>query len=772
MKPLLSYLWRGVVTQLVIRPSLALMAATGIALSIASGITTFYGLYAFTQQWWLCLLLTFGIQVLMLVLAWGIGDAYATSVHRGSPRADLKDYHFAFRGIVSLVDRLRNSFVLKNFTIIFFFLVCAFISVFFSFDSHYSAISPPEQRKIAAQVTARTAVSQINADIGVSLEKRQRQLAADLTQGKDWEIFEKRIANVVLVATDPNVERRRLERERERNAQIEADSQKRNTAGADRERLTRERQRLSGELQRIAGERGGLESRLREVNEKVTAKKQELEAKRAQRDEEGRTGRGVASKKGGLNKGKGPVWQSLGLEVAKLEAELSELQAQVKPPTDEFNRLEARRKSAEAELKVVDANLAQVDAVLSVDAPKKPEPAEAPQAGSTISTQQATGSARSLDRALANLRDRRTQEYWDTVVAQCGGIVQLLANTDDFREKARGLDCTPPPATANMAAELFAMEGRRADMAKTCFVDLSGKQFLEIIDHGNNCLQTARLPSADTLPFQRRLDLVRIEQDEKAHTFTKTIAAFERGDKLAYLAALIAIAVDALVFMSGMWGARASVSHLTRGGEETAGVIDEHAEMTMRVETRPERLRPAAGWPEPADVYKARLFLRRTRKFEDPEYPDLAGTISFKDLPDDIERDAINSVLIIGPFAYPKDAETWYVTHRLIRYVTKIAADFDRLRRFNTNTDGAQQSDSARAGEAARAAPRRNTDEHPRRDEYLNRGFRAFRDRADRNSQAKADRAARSNPGDEDEAKPAQGQGDRFSTLKGFVNRG
>jgi len=730
MKALLRHLWRGIIAQLLIRPSLALMGATAVALSIASGVTTFYGMYAFTRQWLLCLLVTFGIQVLMLVLAWRIGDVYATSVHRGASATPITPYWGPFAWLAGLYSHVRRSFIIRNLLLIASFMVCLAISVFFSFDSLYSTISPPDQRKVAAEVTARTAVQQISADIAISLENRQNKLAADLTTGADWQTFEKRIVGVIQVATDPNVEKRRQERERERIGQIEAERQRANTAAADRERLTRERQRLGAELQRIVGDRVALEAKVRESDERITAKKQEVDAKRAQREEERRTGRGEAQK------GEGPRFRALGVELDKLEAQLKELQAAARAPAEELSRVDTRRKAVEAELKLVEDSLAKASSIAA------PEPAPSPANGTPTdkisqvapaSTDEAVASAKTLDRALANLRDRHTQQEWEIVVSQCGAIVQLLANTPDFRERARDLDCSPPPATLAVASELFSVESRRADLNRTCLVDLGGKSFLEIVNHGNNCLQTARLPSSETVPFQRRLDLVRIEQDENAHTFAKTLAAFDRGDKLAYLAAMIAVAIDGLVFITGIWGARASVSHLTRGGEETAGEIDEHADLMMRIETRPEQLRPPGGWAEPAEVYKARLFIRRFMPYHSPDHPHIVGTISLEGLKE-IERDAIKSVLTIGPFAFPEgnelEADYWFVTDRLLRYVTKIAADHDRIKRFRGATSDLETARSDR-GDAAQARDRRRTrsdeDDLAKEQEFTNRGFRNFR---------------------------------------------
>ena len=58
-----------------------------------------------------------------------------------------------------------------------------------------------------------------------------------------------------------------------------------------------------------------------------------------------------------------------------------------------------------------------------------------------------------------------------------------------------------------------------------------------------------------------------MNRDDKAHRFVVTWNAFLDGNRLAYLALMLAIGVDALVFMSGLFGAQALRSPLVRRAE-------------------------------------------------------------------------------------------------------------------------------------------------------------------------------------------------------------
>src|SRR6185295_2534181 len=61
---------------------LALLGATAIALSLASGYTTFDGLRNFTSAPLLSVLIAFGIQGVMLIVAWLIGESFATGMNQ------------------------------------------------------------------------------------------------------------------------------------------------------------------------------------------------------------------------------------------------------------------------------------------------------------------------------------------------------------------------------------------------------------------------------------------------------------------------------------------------------------------------------------------------------------------------------------------------------------------------------------------------------------------------------------------------------------------
>jgi hypothetical protein len=77
------------------------------------------------------------------------------------------------------------------------------------------------------------------------------------------------------------------------------------------------------------------------------------------------------------------------------------------------------------------------------------------------------------------------------------------------------------------------------------------------------CLSDSALPSHDTDALRTEINRIELSRDDKAHRFVVTLNAFQDGNHLAYLALAIAIGLDGLIFMSGLFGANAVRSPLS-----------------------------------------------------------------------------------------------------------------------------------------------------------------------------------------------------------------
>ena len=239
---------------------LTLLASTGIALSLASAYTTWDGLRNFTRAPLLSLAISFGIQGVMLIVAWLIGESFAVGMNQRAAdgrRVRLADaivgmlLGVAFVGLVfywvlqplrrhqpeqaapaSSADldqgrrRLGLYFLLvlvlvaiigfgfrrggdistpyvqslrlivKNSVLWVMFLASMAASVFFSFDSHFNAIFPAEQRKRAAEIRTTSQIGSVVADIGALTQKRQLEEAERLFDTEGWKAYDKQLASL------------------------------------------------------------------------------------------------------------------------------------------------------------------------------------------------------------------------------------------------------------------------------------------------------------------------------------------------------------------------------------------------------------------------------------------------------------------------------------------------------------------------------------------------------------------------------------------------
>ncbi|MHC2566362.1 hypothetical protein [Bradyrhizobium liaoningense] len=713
-------------TQLLIAPSVVMIVAALLALSLASAERTFEGMRSFTGSQtlsvWVSVLITFGVQVLMLVLAWRIGDAYATGGSPVLPGAAKPPMSSASR----IGHAFTRSFAVRNFLLLLSFGVCALICVFFSFDAFYQGISSEDHRTTVSNDAAKGIVRKIDAELARQLEVRQNEIAAKLTGGSAPEEYARRINAVIATADDPGVieafKAREGERRKENEARLailndtnkaaqfkinEADRVRKEAVTA-KEALESDRDARNVELARLVERQAALAQGLID-------KQAEIDRALAVRDKEAEDGNGKLKRNGEPNAGKGEKYRRYD---AALNDRVREKQTLEREKVD-FDRGLTAKTTARDEIKkqIATAELA----VANAEAELKTAQAAAPGL--------ASAPGRSGERSLpgsANLTDEKaklltaqdaflttpTKDNWAAIEVRCNQLLSLLREPPDVRGKTTALQCSPSVEMRALSEDLATTTKRRADFKAGCS-DASGSvsQFAELVDHGWRCLRTAQL---DDKSLETELLSVSQEQDKNAHTFTRTIKAFQRRDTLAYIAVVIALCLDGLIFLCGIWGARANISHLARHADETAGEIDEHAGMIMNLEVRPERLRPPGGWPEPAEVYKARTFMRHLEPYNNPDQPGFGGAINFAGL-GELERDAVKSVFTIGPFAQLIDnTGIWIVSKYLIRYLTRIAASYDYVQRLHQAREAAAAATPAAAVSQAEpmGSPRADVSPH------------------------------------------------------------
>ena len=601
---------------------LTLLASTGIALSLASGYTTFDGLRNFTNAPLLSVAISFGIQGVMLIVAWLIGESFATGLNQRT--SDGKRLRLADAGVgmalgvafVALVfywflnqydavtvtqqagmhaDWVKFSnvsvyfllalvlmgliafgfnrggdistpyvqsfrLIIKNAVLWVMFLASMSASVFFSFDSHFNAIFPTDARKRAAEIRTTNQIGGVVADIGALTQKRQIEEAERLFDTEGWKAYDKQLASLAQAAqgAQAEIEKYFVQLMEERRRAVAQQQERIATAQSGQAGLAGKKISLTEELSRLKGERPGLAAEYGQHKSELDAKAKEIDGKRVEGLAEDR---GV---EGTLKQGRGPVFRQRMAELATLN--------------DQYKIKGERTKDAQKRLAVVETRIAQIERELStIDGDLAKLKGEAETAEQRIKNAQATNAddegakldpARVLpafERARAAFRQQPDTERLAALQTQCGNLLTAMSSTQATKERVRAIDCDPKQA-AEAAARVFALNaGVVAYQANCAGGDKLAKLTTTdgLLGFGRKCLQDSGLISKDSADVGGRLSSIDMNRDDKAHRFVVTWNAFLDGNRLAYLSLVLAIGVDALVFMSGLFGAQALRSPLS-----------------------------------------------------------------------------------------------------------------------------------------------------------------------------------------------------------------
>ena len=600
---------------------LTLLASTGIALSLASGYTTFDGIRNFTNAPLLSVFISFGIQGVMLIVAWLIGESFAVGLNQRNSEgrrlrlvdasvgmllgvafvglvfywtlhqyeavsltntglkadvvrfADVSVYFllglvllamlaFGFRRGGDISTPYVQSFrlIVKNAVLWVMFLASMGASVFFSFNSHFNAIFPAEARKRAAEIRTTGQIGGVVADIGALTQKRQIEEAERLFETEGWKAYDKQLASLAQAAqgAQAEIEKYFVQKMEERRRGIAQQQERIATAQSGQAGLAGKKVSSTEELSRLKAERPGLAAEYGQHQRELDAKAKEIDGKRVEGMAEDR---GV---EGTLKQGKGPVYRQRLAELATLQDQYKIKQERTKDAQKRLNAVESRIAQIEREVSTIDGDLAKLKGE-TFTAEQRIKAAEAVDADDEGAKLDPARVLPAFERARVAFRQQPDTERLGALQAQCTHLVNAMASTQATKERVRAIDCDPKQA-AEAAARVFALNAGLAAFQTNC---AGGDKLAKLtttdslLGFGRKCLQDSGLISKDSTDVGARLSGIDMNRDDKAHRFVVTWNAFLDGNRLAYLALTLAIGVDLLVFMSGLFGAQALRSPLS-----------------------------------------------------------------------------------------------------------------------------------------------------------------------------------------------------------------
>ncbi len=676
---------------------LTLLATTALVLSLASGWTTWDGMRNFTGEPILSLMVTFGIQGVMLIIAWLIGESFASGMNQravGSREGDkpagfrakleplvgmvvggffiiglftalanavglFDDYRSASTGsrgwgsfadkalylgvglllLATLLINQKSSVIepyvqsarviAKNAVLWVMFLACAATSVFFSFDSLFSSIFPLDQRKRSADIRAQRQVAGVVNDIGALAARRQAEESELLFRAPGWAAYEKNLAGLSRASqgAEQEIEKYFVQKMESHRRAVAEQQERMSNAKSGQAGLTSRKGALSDEISRLKGERPALAADLAEKKTELENRNKNIDAKRVETMAEERGAEGT------LKQGKGPVFRQRTAELEQLKDAIKIQEERVRDSQKRMSGADTRIAQLEREQAAVDGDLAKLKGEADT-AEQRIAVAEQIKTGVEEGPKVDPARVRvAFERAHAEFRQDPTAERLSTLATQCTQLLTAMISTPATKDRVRSIDCDPKQA-AEAAGRVFALNaglvvyGRNcsggAKLPKTGGVDA-------MLEFGRQCLQDSGLPSQDAGDMAGKISNIDLNRDDKAHRFVVTWNAFADGNRLAYLALSIAIAIDSLVFMSGLFGANAMRSPLTEiehRGERTAdqleammdGIIGQTSDPRTTVNAILSALHPVHF----SDGFTSEIVLER----HDPLFEDIQGVLN------------------------------------------------------------------------------------------------------------------------------------------------
>jgi hypothetical protein len=602
-------LWRVIEDVFFTNWQLFMLGTAAIVLSLAGGWTTWDGMTNFTGEPVLSLMFTFGIHGVMLITAWLIGESFATGMNT-VPRAGIARvtaplivviglavvllaagaafYQWKYGieadlwirallgaglvvGLLGLITVFARTDVVapyaqalrimaKNSMLWVMFLACMSTSVFFSFDSRFNVVFPKEQRERVSELRATNQVSAIIADIGSTIASQELEQTSALFQSEGWHAYEDQLSRLASAAqgSTGEIEKYFNDQIEARNRSIKEQQERITTSQSGQAGIAGKKTSMTDELARLESDRATLAADYAAAKTELDTRAKAIDAKRVEAMAESK---GV---EGTLKEGRGPVYRQLMGELGKMQEAYKIQEDRVKDAKKRLDTAETRISQIKRELASIDGELAKYKGEEET-ASQRIKMAQEALTGENASQRIDPGRMLPVfETARAEFRQAPTAERLAEVQQRCSQLYSAMFSAEVTKPKVSGIDCDPKQAT-EAAATLFTLQaGTKAFNANCVGGDkLAAQRSTDaLFAFAVKCLSDSQLPSRQTDELRTKISYAEMNRDDKAHRFVVTLNAFQDGNRLAYLALAIAIGIDSLIFMTGLFGANAVRSPL------------------------------------------------------------------------------------------------------------------------------------------------------------------------------------------------------------------
>jgi hypothetical protein len=657
---------------LMTNPTLTLIFLASLSLSFASGYTTWDGMTEFTNSSGLSLLMTAGLQGLMLVLAWIIGkELVADSLYKQSLKASTA----AVRTRKQKLRQFFSFFIWRHKGIILSFILCAAVSIFFSFDSFFRNIYTDSQRSLAATTTARTQVQIITGEVENALKDARQNSRQNLISSQQWVSLKLRLN--ALTQNTKKIEGLVSLTQAENAAKLSGTSASLKSAirlkTAELERFKADENQLftsrADDVERVR-----LETLIADLRRRKAERQQDIENLATQIEDEIKTGQGKR------RAGCGPVCRSLKKQIPVLEKKLDDVTSLLRQAEVRKIETNSRTTITNTALAAIRADIGSAETVLGTLNSNLEQISRRQKDGTGIVN--FADRIKGLNRSIAQFEINPDQSALMGLGNSCTGIIDKIKSLNIPGDTQEFDSCNVTQVAMRVAAANFDQRITAAQAA--CNADLSTQSFAGVLGYGRKCLQVANLGKSLTGNYQRQLDRIALEYSAIAHPFERNLNAITSANKLAILAAVLALLIDLLIFMTGIFGARQAVGILATSAHPKPLDQENAVRWALGAST-------TLVGDEDEETLKAKIFLSFLEPMEEIKEGFMCQINLRRVTPPYLEL--VNSVLNSGPFfERTQEARVFLVSDTMYRHLTKTVFKFEENRKY---ASGASASASA-----------------------------------------------------------------------------
>jgi predicted nucleic acid-binding Zn-ribbon protein len=524
-----------------------LMAATSLALSVASGWTTWDGLSNFASSEALSLLITFGIQGVLLVSAWLVAGELA---RRAQIRSSIPPNPFAEGGRWAFGYGHAGYSGLTLVALWLMLAVSMSASLFFSFDSLFEKVFGDRDRAQAAKVRTQNAVASLLAAQELQLRIATSTATAELLGSPQWTRYAVQLEDLQTSAfrAPAALKAQALEDEKSRTPHLARVSV---AIGQNKVRLDTAVRQLRDNhesLERLEAGRSAVASRIASIQQSISEKKLELNRQmaEAQREE-----RGLSPSK---KQGRGPRYRQLIAELNRLGIEVDRLIQDKELLSMQLVDLDKRRAKLDAVRTTLTGRRSELQQGLAglreQQAKLQSGKQHAAEAGRVLN-----GSLRDLGQFMDTFIGAPSPSALEKLRESCKSLHRSLVGARAALPLPGANACNTDGVRAQMA-ELVASVQRLEAYSTYCAASdrISRMEVGPALQLAQECLAKASLPPREADALAARLQDISLRRDDLAHHFIVSSNAFLDGNPLAYLALAIAVVIDGLVLASSFCG--------------------------------------------------------------------------------------------------------------------------------------------------------------------------------------------------------------------------